>query len=307
MTSIAEKRIESLCERHKTGALHHGLILRSENLQFVEDSAVKLYKEILKVPEGINEHPDLFHLRPSGKARIITVERTRELIDLLNRTGHQSSNKVAIIHEVDRMRKEAANAFLKTLEEPPKGTYLLLLTTRPYAILPTILSRCLVVRLDQINRKQKDPEWENWLTDYEIWINLLLNRKALNKDRSTPVFMAYGLLGNLVALLKRIADEKTKESLSAMSSTLEDKEKDAFESGLRRGIRTGMLKEISEYTRNLVTDSEKEIPNPEIHGIKLGRVIQKLEKITGLLEVNLKEESALEEFMLSSLRIWSSK
>ena len=82
----------------------------------MEDSAVKLYKEILKVPEGINEHPDLFHLRPSGKARIITVERTRELIDLLNRTGHQSSNKVAIIHEVDRMRKEAANAFLKTLE-----------------------------------------------------------------------------------------------------------------------------------------------------------------------------------------------
>ena len=307
MTSIAEKRIESLCERHKTGALHHGLVLRSENLQFLEDSAVKLYKEILKIPDGINEHPDLFHLRPSGKARIITVERTRELIDLLNRTGHQSKNKVAIIHEVDRMRKEAANAFLKTLEEPPNGTYLLLLTTRPYAILPTILSRCLIVRLDQINGKQKDPDWESWLTDYEIWIHSLLNRKALKKDRSTPVFMAYGLLGNLVALLKRIADEKAKESLSAISSTLEDKEKDAFESGLRRGIRTEMLKEISEYTRNLVTDSEKETPNPIIHGIKLGRVIQKLEKMTALLEVNLKEESALEEFMLYSLRIWSSK
>lgn len=307
MTSIAEKRIESLCERHKTGALHHGLVLRSQNLSFLEDSALKLYKEILNIPDGINEHPDLFHLRPSGKARIITVERTRELIDQLNRTGHQSSNKVAIIHEVDRMRKEAANAFLKTLEEPPKGTYLLLLTTRPYAILPTILSRCLIVRLDQINGKQKDPDWESWLTDYEIWIHLLLNRKALKKDRSTPVFMAYGLLGNLVALLKRIADEKAKESLSAISSTLEDKEKDAFESGLRRGIRTEMLKEISEYTRNLVTDSEKETPNPKTHGIKLGRVIQKLEKMTGLLEVNLKEESALEEFMLYSLRIWSSK
>ena len=116
--------------------------------------------------------------------------KEQELIDLLNRTGHQSKNKVAI-QEVDRMRKEAANAFLKTLEEPLRGTYLLLLTTRPYAILPTILSRCLVVRLDQINRKQKDPDWENWLTDYEIWINLLLNRKALKERPFDPCF--YGI------------------------------------------------------------------------------------------------------------------
>ena len=307
MASIAEKRIESLCKSHKTDQLHHGLILRSENLQFLEDSVAKIYKEILKLPDGVNEHPDLFHLRPSGKARIITVEKTRELIDLLNRSGHQSNNKVAIIHEVDRMRKEAANAFLKTLEEPPKGTYLFLLTTKPYSILPTILSRCLIIRLDQLNGKQMDSDWETWLTDYKKWILLLLDRKALKKDRSTPVFMAYGLLGNLVKLLKRICDETAKKSLSSMSNTMEDKEKDAFESGIRRGIRTGILKEISVFTCNLVTDPVKENPNPEMHGIKLSRVIQKLEKITGLLEVNLKEESALEEFMLSSLRIWSSK
>ena len=48
------------------------------------------------------------------------------------------------------MRKEAANAFLKTLEEPPAGTFLFLLTTRPYSILPTIRSRTIVVRLEEI-------------------------------------------------------------------------------------------------------------------------------------------------------------
>ena len=68
---------------------------------------------------------------PTGKARIITVEKTRNLLNDLYRTGHQGSKKVAIIYEVDRMRKEAANAFLKTLEEPPPGTYLVLLTTAP--------------------------------------------------------------------------------------------------------------------------------------------------------------------------------
>ena len=86
MTSIAEKRIESLCERHKTGALHHGLILRSENLQFVEDSAVKLYKEILKVPEGINEHPDLFHLVHLEKQESLPLkEQENSLIYLIGR------------------------------------------------------------------------------------------------------------------------------------------------------------------------------------------------------------------------------
>ena len=88
---------------------------------FLEKSIGNLYRKILNMKEDANEHPDLFHLRPSGKARIITVEKTRSLIDGLYRTGHQSNKKVAIIHEADRMRKEAANAFLKTLEEPPAG------------------------------------------------------------------------------------------------------------------------------------------------------------------------------------------
>jgi hypothetical protein len=68
-----------------------------------------------------------------------------------------------------------------------------------------------------------------------------------------------------------------------------------------------MLKEISDNTRTFITQNERTAANLDRNGQKLARVISKLEKMSGLLEVNLKEDSALEDFFLSSLRIWSAK
>ena len=186
--------------------------------------------------------------RPTGKARIITVEKTRELLVDLYRSGHQGSKKVAIIYEADRMRKEAANAFLKTLEEPPPGTYLLLLTTRAYSILPTIRSRTLLVRLEEESQDKENDEMQQWMERYRNWIELILDRQKLKQDRVSPIFMAYGLLEGLCGLIKESSDNSAKLALENLSQELDDKEKDAFESGLRRGIRSKMLKKISEDT-----------------------------------------------------------
>ena len=92
-----------------------------------------------------------------------------------------------------------------------------------------------------------------------------------------------------------------------MSQELDDKERDAYESGLRRGIRSSMLKKVSDSTRNFITEKNFNAESLAQVGNKLAKVIKKLERTTGLLEVNLKEDSALEDFFLSSLRIWSSK
>lgn len=257
--------------------------------------------------EDANEHPDLFHLRPSGKARIITVEKTRSLIDGLYRTGHQSNKKVAIIHEADRMRKEAANAFLKTLEEPPAGTFLFLLTTRPYSILPTIRSRTIVVRLEENSSNTQNESTFAWLNQYTAWVELLLDRQKVKQDRTRPVFMAYGLIVGLIGLIRTEADSSTKEAISKVTELLDDKERDAFEVGVRRGVRLGLFREISEHTRNFITENPKVSGNIDNNAKKLQKVIKKLEKVTGLLEVNLKEDSAIEDFFLSSLRIWSAK
>jgi DNA polymerase-3 subunit delta' len=81
-------------------------------------------------------------IRPRMKSRRIGVDEIRDLEQTLHLAAPGGACKVGVITEVDRMNDQAANAFLKTLEEPPKNTLLLLLTANPQRLLPTILSRC---------------------------------------------------------------------------------------------------------------------------------------------------------------------
>ena len=94
-------------------------------------------------PEG---HPDFFLLRPESKSRRVSIAQVRQLEHALSRRPHRAPLKVALILEAERMcipPAEAANAFLKTLEEPPDHSLLLLTSDRPEALLPTVRSRCL--------------------------------------------------------------------------------------------------------------------------------------------------------------------
>jgi DNA polymerase-3 subunit delta' len=250
------------------------------------------------------EHPDLFHLRPSGKARIITVEKTRGLISNLQQSSNQGGAKIALIHEVDRMRKEAANAFLKTLEEPPRDTFLILLTTRPYSLLPTIRSRCLQARFSLGDEQVPDPSWSSWLSSYGDWILSLLDREKLKQDRISPLFQAYGLAASLLQIIHSQADRESKEVKTAIV-VMDEKEKDALDAGVRKGVRTRLLKEVAETTRAVAT--KVELGSLSSTGLKLARSISALERCVGLMEVNLKDETAIEEFYLSSLRIWTAK
>ena len=69
--------------------------------------------------------------------------------------------------------------------------------------------------------------------------------------------MAYGLVESLTGLIKATSDISAKEALSNLPQELDEKEKDAYESGIRRGIRFGMLKEISDYTRHLIIQNKQ--------------------------------------------------
>ncbi|MDG0963583.1 MAG: hypothetical protein P8P49_04960 [Opitutales bacterium] len=304
MLSSANQKTEKLKTEFESDGLHHALIFQGDNLQIVEHQAILLTRAILGMDEDQFEHPDLFHLRPSGKMRIITADNTRSLISELNRSSNQGGCKVALIHEADRMRKEAANAFLKTLEEPPPGTYIGLITTRPYSTLPTIRSRCLQVRLPSENNEIENPLWQEWLTLYEAWVVQLLDREKLKNDRVTPVFAAYGLVERLVTIIKQIADEEWKKNSKNLPEGVEDKEKDAIETSIRKGIRAQLMKGLIDRSRTLVVNSG--LPLEKVAG-KLVKVVYFAEKVSGLLEVNLKDETAFEYFWLSSLRAWSAK
>ena len=86
-------------------------------------------------------------IRPRSKSRIILIDEIRDLERTLHLAAPTGETKVGVIVDADRMNEKAANAFLKTLEEPPDRTLLMLLSTRPQRLLPTILSRCVQVKL----------------------------------------------------------------------------------------------------------------------------------------------------------------
>ena len=87
-------------------------------------------------------HPDVVYLRPEGKSRTIHTASIKErLIEPMSATAFSGGWKVGVIVGADRLEVAAANAFLKSLEEPPPKTLYFLLTDQPDAILPTIVSR----------------------------------------------------------------------------------------------------------------------------------------------------------------------
>lgn len=92
-------------------------------------------------------HPDVLWLEPSSKSRQITVDEIRTLNHRIAQTSYAGGWKAGIISYADRLNNSAANAFLRTLEEPAGHTLLLLLTDSPQAVLPTIQSRCQHVQL----------------------------------------------------------------------------------------------------------------------------------------------------------------
>ena len=87
-------------------------------------------------------HPDVLWVEPQKKSRVIAVDQIRAVEQRIYHTSFLGGWKACVLLGADRLSPGAANAFLKTLEEPPGRSIFLLLTDGPQFLLPTILSRC---------------------------------------------------------------------------------------------------------------------------------------------------------------------
>lgn len=132
--------------------------------------------EPLHVPEqapafrrvAAGSHPDLMVLQPQsepGKRRIIKVDEAREARAFLNFTAAEGGWRVVVMDEVEAMEAASANTILKTLEEPPPRTVLLLITASPGRLLPTIRSRCRRLDLFGLDDGAMDRLLSLWLPD----------------------------------------------------------------------------------------------------------------------------------------------
>jgi DNA polymerase-3 subunit delta' len=165
-------------------------------------------------------HADMHWARPESKSRVVTIEQMRELMREIQLKPTEAEYKVAIITAADRLNPQAANAFLKTLEEPPAKSVLILLTTAPQRILDTVLSRCLRLNFSGDAVPPLDPAQTEWLAQFG----------ALAATEQKTLLGRYRLLD---VLLQKLGEMKSRveETLTARSplQRYEDVEKDLRE------------------------------------------------------------------------------
>ena len=139
-------------------------------------------------------HPDIHWVRPESKTRRITVDQLREFEQAVNFKAANARVKVGIVVDADCLNEEASNAFLKTLEEPPAQTIIILLTAEPQRLLPTILSRCLRIAFGPV---------AGAVAPYRAQVLPVLTRFAGVRG----VAGAYQLHSALLGLLQQLRDE----------------------------------------------------------------------------------------------------
>ena len=151
-------------------------------------------------------HADVHWVRPESKLRVILIEQMRELMQAIYLKPTEAEYKVAVIVAADRLNVQAANAFLKTLEEPPAKSILILLSTEPQRILETILSRCLRLNFAGEGLRQLDAAQMKWLTKF--------SEMAASEEKS--LLGRYRLMDILLQKLGEMKDQVEK-ALTAQS------------------------------------------------------------------------------------------
>jgi hypothetical protein len=154
MSFTIPQALERLKRANAAGRLAHAYVLMGQPETVYAGLVRPWLTDLLQNDPEV--HPDVRHLRPQGKRREIPVVAMRQLIGDLSQTAMLGGHKIGVIHGADRLNTSAANAFLRTLEEPGRRTLFLLLTERPQNLLPTITSRCLKVRLRELARPEPD-------------------------------------------------------------------------------------------------------------------------------------------------------
>lgn len=247
------------------GRLAHGYLFSGDTLDELEPMALTLAKTlncaspVVRSAGGpavdscdkcsscrridAGQHPDIAVVRAESKSRIISVDQMRDLIQTLNLKPTEAGYKVGIIAGADRLNASAANAFLKTLEEPPARSILILLTTEPQRILETVISRCL--RLNFAGGGGVPKFERDWIRQLGV----------------TAANLKHGMIGRyqlLGILLKKLGETKAEiEKVVTARSPLEQhddidpKLRDKWEDELSAGIEAEYRRQRSEILTGL--------------------------------------------------------
>jgi DNA polymerase III subunit delta' len=220
--------------------------LNCQNPSQIDGNATDCCDECLSCRKIDNEnHADIFWVRPESKSRQIKIEQitrrdespARVVNEFVNLKPTEGKYKVGVIVAAERMTAQATNSFLKTLEEPPQNSVLILLSTEPQRILETILSRCLRLNFSGNGKRELNPAENDWLEKFG----------ALAAAGQKNLLGRYLLLDTLLQKLAQIRAQ-VDESLTARSPL---EKYDEVEKDLRDKWETELAAAIeAEYRRH---------------------------------------------------------
>ncbi len=140
-------KVEAATERFRRAVqldrFPHAVIVagnpRASGLQLAQNLLSLVFPQT--APDLLRSHTDIRWIEPASKSRRITVDVVREIVEFFSLTSYEGGWKAAVFLFADRMNVEAQNVLLKTLEEPPPRSLILLVSDTPAVLLPTIRSR----------------------------------------------------------------------------------------------------------------------------------------------------------------------
>jgi DNA polymerase-3 subunit delta' len=264
-----ERGIELLQRSLERGRLAHAYLFTGHQLDQLEGLARTLAKTLnclhplkrggvavdccdrclncQKIEHG--NHADVFWVRPESKSRQIRISQivrredspARVLLDAVNLKPTESQYKVGVIVAADRMNDSAANAFLKTLEEPPPRSVLILLTTEPQRLLETILSRCLRLNFAAEGPQQLAPAQMEWLATFSE-MAATSQKSLLGRYRLMDV-----LLRKLTEVKASIEETLTARSPMEKYEDVEEGLRDKWEEELKAAIEAEYRRQRADF------------------------------------------------------------
>lgn len=168
-----------------------------------------------RIKEG--NHPDLLVVEPEGIS--IKIEAIRSGVRFLSLRSYSSPKKILIIKEADKLTQESANLFLKTLEEPPKDSFIGLFVPKLEDILPTLISRCRKIYLPYQSSSQAEPE-SGLLKDGLKQLDSLRRKIPDVKNRKDFSLLLESLVVSLHSQLKKVSTEDPRQALINYQSDL---------------------------------------------------------------------------------------
>jgi DNA polymerase-3 subunit delta' len=165
-------------------------------------------------------HPDFFYLEPvknspTSREAVIKIEEIRELQKKLGYLPYEGKTKVVVIDSAELMNLQAANSFLKTLEEPPSATVLILVSSNPQRLLPTLLSRCQRIQFHRLSLSDTRTIIQSNLlalgetmTESELEFHTQRSQGSVNQARAENFSEMEGIREQLLEVLEKVSFDR---------------------------------------------------------------------------------------------------